>query len=152
MKWEEVRSAFREDAGTWRDIYVLDSDLNDWQRFLDFLRSSDYSYQFDSKKGAMLPEKAKDLNADWEDWSPFLKIIIGELILNCLCFTDDEIEFYLDPIKVQSERDAEAIFKFMCDIGQALKKPVRLTPEGGRRFALIEYSPKTDLIEKKSDY
>jgi hypothetical protein len=153
MKWEEVRSAFKEDKGTLRDIYVLDTDIDDWQCFFDFLRSGDYLYQFDSNKGSVLPEKVEDLSADWEGWSPFLKIEVGGLVLNCHCFTEeDEIEFWLDPIKVQSEREAESLFEFMRDIGQTLKKTVRLTPEAGRHFALIEYSPKTDLIEKKNDY
>jgi hypothetical protein len=152
MKWEEIRSVFKEDEGTLRDIYVLDTDINDWQCLLDFLRSGDYLYRFDSKKGALLPEKAKDVLANWEDWLPFLTIIVGGLELNCLFAEGDEIEFWLDPIKVQSEREAEALFEFMRDIGQTLKKTVRLTPEAGRNYALVEYSPETDLIMKKNDY
>lgn len=43
MKWEDYRVEFEFD-GSWRDIYVLNTTILDWQLLIDFLCSDIYEY------------------------------------------------------------------------------------------------------------
>jgi len=58
LPWKTVRHEFAFD-GAWRDIFVLGTDIDGWQRMLDGLRSShqDISY-FRNSEPMELPENA----------------------------------------------------------------------------------------------
>jgi hypothetical protein len=141
MKWEDYRVEFEFD-GSWRDIYVIDTKISHWQLLIDFLNSNIYAYSctIDGKK-SKLPSSAKDVfDADFE-YKPQLRVIVGSAILNCHFFTDEEIEFDLDPRSIQSEQQAEQIFTFMRQIGGILNKEVILTPENLRESPIFKFEP-----------
>jgi hypothetical protein len=45
LTWNAVREEFAFD-GSWRDIYLLGTDMADWQRMLDGLRSTGYDLAY----------------------------------------------------------------------------------------------------------
>jgi len=45
IDWEGQRELFEWD-GSWRDLYVLDTQLRDWQRLLDHLRQREDRFTF----------------------------------------------------------------------------------------------------------
>ncbi|CAN5518693.1 hypothetical protein BH18ACI3_BH18ACI3_03320 [soil metagenome] len=147
MKWEDYRVEFEFD-GSWRDIYVLNTTISHWQLLIDFLRSDIYEYSctIDGEK-AELPSFAKEIfGADFE-FKPLLHLTVGSAILNCHFFTDEEIEFDLDPREIQSERQAEQIFVFMRQIGELLDKEVILTPENLQDVPIFKFLSSNEQVQ-----
>ena len=155
MNWKEVESAFDWD-GSWRDVYVFDVSLNDWQCLLDTLRSSNYTLRFQRELPSgveePVPEQVDVLFGGPEQPRPLLLTDVGGVALACHFFSSEEIEFDLDPREVSGQEQAEAVFDFMRRIGLALGKPVRLTPENLRQYVLIEYDPATDTLRKEHEF
>jgi hypothetical protein len=79
--------------------------------------------------------------------SVFMTIDIEGIFLNCHFFTEEEIEFDLDPGEVNGEEKLEQLFKFMQLIGALLQKEVILTPENMQEIAIFSYKPGTGKIE-----
>lgn len=147
MKWEDYKVEFEFD-GSWRDIYVLNTAVSDWQLLFDFLRSDIYEYSCTTgEEKTILPFFAKEVfEADYE-FKPLLKVNVDSVILNCHFFTDEEIEFDIDPREILSERQAEAIFTFMRQIGQTLNKEVVLTPENLQDAPIFKFLPSVGEIQ-----
>ena len=59
--WKRYKREIASDA-SWRDIYVLKTTAADWQRFVDFLRSGRYAYDF--SLGGELVSKKRDCITD----------------------------------------------------------------------------------------
>ena len=151
MEWEKVQSAFEWD-GSWRDIYVLDASLDDWQRLLDFLRTSRYNLTFSRVSVEPLPAHAAEAFGGPDDVRPLLQIDVDGVVVNSHFFAEDEIEFDLDPREVEVSADAEAVFEFMGGVGRALGKPVILTPENMSELALVAYDPATDELQTLREF
>ena len=151
MEWKKVRSTFEWD-GSWRDLYVLDASLDDWQRLLDYLRASNHGLTFKRETEEPLPDRASDAFVGADDVRPLLQVDIGGVVLNCHFFTEDEIELDLDPREVETDASAASVFGFMRGIGRAVGKPVLLTPESMSGLPLITYDPATDELRKLRDF
>ena len=53
IDWKTCKQDFEWD-GSWRDIYILNTNILEWQKFIDFLRSSKYVYQLNGEIGVLL--------------------------------------------------------------------------------------------------
>ena len=133
--------------GSFRDIYVFETDEQDWQKLLTFLRSGPYSIEFAVDEQLMpLPERIETIFALRYNHSTVLHIDKGHLALNCFFFTSEEIDFDLDPRDFQGDTAGQQIsrlLEFLRTIGQLLNKAVVLTPEGDSSFALFRFDPET---------
>ena len=147
MEWEDYKIEFEFD-GSWRDIYVLNTTISDWQLLFEFLRSDvyEFSYTIDEEK-TVLPILAKQIFDARQEFNPLLQVNLGSVVLNCHFFTDEEIEFDIDPREVQSERQAEAIFTFMRQIGQTLNKEVVFTPENLQDAPIFKFLPSVGEVQ-----
>src|SRR5258708_5311190 len=86
------KNAFYVD-GSFRDIYIFETDEQDWQKLLIFLRSSPYSIEFSVDEQSMsLPERIETIFALREDHGTVLHIDKGHLALNCFFVTSEEID------------------------------------------------------------
>ena len=149
MKWNEYKSAFTWD-GSWRDLYILNTTLTDWQQLIDFLRASSYTLRFDHEEDEPLPEHIAGLFGG--EILHLLSINLGGPILNCHFFTEEEIEFDLDPREFKSRQEGERLLAFMKGVGDRLGKAIRLTPENTQNIALVEYDPSRGRFSKPSDW
>ncbi len=141
--WKLYEREFSWD-GSWRDFYVLNTSTSHWQRFIDFLRTGRYAYGFTlSGEPASLPPDAATIFAAWANDGPLLSIDVGGVVLNCHFFTEQEIEFDLDPRTVTEQSKAEAIFAFMEALARVLEQPVRMTPENSETTPIFEFNPAT---------
>ncbi len=106
------------------------------------MRSGRYAYDFTFRGvTASLPlDVAKILSARTEG-GPLLSIDVGGVILSCHFFTEEEIEFDLDPRAVTGQSKAEAVFDFMRALALSLDLPVRMTPENMRANRIFEFNP-----------
>lgn len=146
MEWEEIKTAFNWD-GSWRDLYVFETTPDDWQRLVDFVRKSVHPHTF--QRGPEVCALPAHVNVLFEkDAGALLSIHLGGITLNAHFFCVEQIELDLDPREVQSEERAKALFEFMRGVGQALNKPVRLTPENLSDYVLFEYDPVTDNLRR----
>jgi hypothetical protein len=140
--WAEIKDDFAWD-GSLRDIYILDTDANDWDVLLAAIRSSNYerSYRLDGELAA-LPESFASALSDRARASAHLTLRLAEgLTVDCFFFSDEQIEFSLDPREIRGEYELEKLLSFIAYLGQTVRKKVLLTPENGAQFAFLEFDP-----------
>ncbi len=144
MKWENYAADFDWD-GSWRDIYVLETSIDDWQTMFDFLHSSQYEFQYQRYEPEPLPSITEVFSKKYEHKGD-LYVVVGDVTLNCHFFVPEQIEFDLDPCEVKGEEQAEALLDFMRQLGRALNKEVILTPESFEENPIFKFSPVTQEV------
>jgi len=83
-----------------------------------------------------LPESIETIFAIGIEHSTVVHIDKEHLALNCFFFSEEQIDFDLDPRDFQGDTAGQQISRllvFLRTIGQLLNKPIVLTPEGGPR-------------------
>lgn len=144
MDWQKYKDEFTCD-GSWRDIYVLNTNAAIWQRFLDFLKSSGIPHSFDGEgKTGCFDDLATYFKEREDHGTLTLAIDINGVTLNCHFFTETEIEIDLDPREITGEDKAVGIFNFIEMLGKTLSLPVRMTPENMDKTPVFEYTPGND--------
>ena len=144
MDWEFYKQAFEWD-GSYREICVFDTQLDDWQRLLDFLNSSNYEVDLLDKVHeayVLLPDEADAFFAAPDQQIYLLEVNIGgsaPCVLHCRFRDKGEIVFYFLPLDVTGETALLQVFNFMIQLGSALQKDVILTVENVRDWALFRY-------------
>lgn len=146
VKWEQVRLDFAYD-GALRDIYVLGTDLPDWQAVLDIMRTFTPPPIFIVDAAVSdLPYNAETIMNLRASNSPLLKISLGVVTLHSHFFTSKEIDFDLNGEALQSQQDLDAVLNFMRLLGKVTSKVVILTPEERREHPILRYEPSSGKI------
>jgi hypothetical protein len=146
MDWKQCRWVFEWD-GSWRDLYVHDTTLADWQKLIDMLRESSYRLMFKQGESGVMPVAVADVFEQVYAYSALLSVNVGDLTLNACFFTTDEIEFDLDPREVRSELELRQLLCFMNEIAHLLGKDVDLTPENMAERALLRVHKGAESME-----
>lgn len=150
MNWQDVEAEFEWD-GSLRDLYVLETDRETWQKALDFLRTSAYplSYFVDGE-GAELPAEVAAIFSRRSATSPLLSVDVYGIHINCHFFVEEQIEFDVDPREVNDEARFGHLCEFIQRLGQNLGRSVILTPETSgheEQEVIIRYLPMDDHFE-----
>ena len=129
VTWEIVAADFVPD-GSLRDLYVLRTDVSDWQRFMDYLLASDLRLNLtvDDESSDLPMDKVDALFAAKERATVLLRIGIGEIRLYCHFFGTDDIELDLDPKEI-TEANLPTLLHFMRSVGRRLAKDFVVTGE-----------------------
>lgn len=147
IAWETVRDEFAFDGG-WRDIYVLGTTIDDWQRALDAIRLAGYKLAyFRALQPIEMPMKAVEAFPLPDECDRHLSIWFADVLANCHFFTVEEIEFDIDPREVKGQQELNALFGFMRCLAKATDKVVVLTPENGQEHTIFRVSPGNTAIE-----
>lgn len=147
VTWDRCRMGFEWD-GSLRDIYVLNASIEDWGTFVHALPSMSYRTEFlIDDEAAILPATTMALFERRADHTPLLRLYAGPVMLCCHFFSDQELEFDLDPREVHGISEFRKVLDFMRTLGEVLDKPVILTPENEREHPLITYDPRCDHFE-----
>jgi hypothetical protein len=147
MHREECRKIFEWD-GSWRDIYVLGTDVHDWQKLLDFLRAYEYPIKYyQAGEEVLMPERAGQIFAQRGVVAPLLSVDVRGVTVISHFFWPGDIEFDIDPREVSEESRVEGIFDFMERVGRLLEKDVILTPENMQEIALVRYDSTANTIK-----
>jgi hypothetical protein len=137
IAWKESAAAFQWD-GSWRDIYVLDTTRDDWQRLLAHIAAN--------HREATLDDKPLSSVIDFDGGrGRCLTVSLGSVIPKCHFFAETEIEFDFDP-RSMTEQNAHALAAFMAELGSLLDKVVVLTPENTPVDAIYRYDPTTRVV------
>lgn len=147
MEWSTVSADFEPDGGL-RDIYVLDATLADWQAVVDALKREVAGLHFNvGGKTSELPDDISELFfRSPNDLTPCLNVPFGPSTSNCYFFSDDEIEFDLDPRVMKAELLPQLI-DFLTLIGIATSKPVLLTMENMQEAQILRFEPSTKHVD-----
>lgn len=147
---EDVPDVFVVD-GSWRDLYVLNTTVEDWKEMFRFVRESrtiGHTAFLGEEVGDAAEELPEDPEAMLDDrvlqtWG--LVLDLDGLELTCPLFDPSVIEFYLDPQALNEER-FERLVEFMEGLGRRLKKDVLLTPENRSEDPILRYEVRGDGV------
>lgn len=145
--WTEIAQHFERD-GSLRDIYVVDTDMADWQAIWGLLaRNPDQlTFSIDGDSAAT-PEAVADVFAIGEEHSVVASYALGRQTINCHFFCVSEIEFDVDPRDIDGLDDVDALGRFMTMLGQATLKPVILTHENSQTAVIARFDPIASKVE-----
>lgn len=146
MEWQQLKRKIYHEDGSLRDLYVLHTSEEDWQKWVTLVNTA-YRVEF-FNGAANAVEKQIDFQliaACWSDtWSNFdassATIRIRDIRINCHFFGSDDIENDIQPKEIRSVDDHHAVLAYMQAVSVALGKPIRLTEENSRNAVLIEVS------------
>ena len=146
MDWNRVAGDFEPD-GSLRDLYVLETSLDDWQRVLDALqeRWPPLAYTLDGDP-AVLPRRAEEIFDARRERAAMLSFVVAEATVNCHFFVEDEIEFDIDPREVSRPDQVDALTAFMATLGRVTAKTVLLTMENSPEAVIFRYSAESDEV------
>ncbi|WP_152532133.1 hypothetical protein [Leptolyngbya sp. Heron Island J] len=146
MQWSQCEKAFEFD-GSWRDIYILNTSSMDWDKLLDALSHSKYEIKFwvDNAKSQPILTMQEALEIR-KKACPLMHVEMMGIAIACHFFTDENIEFDIDPRQVVNQQDLDAILDFMTFLGNLLQKTVVLTPENLEDIPLIQFFPKAQTF------
>ena len=146
MQWKQCKKVFDFD-GSWRDIYVLNANRNDWNKLLKSLLNSTYETIFWIDGEVTKPIKTIQEALGIRNYaSPLMHINASKLHIACHFFTDEEIEFDIDPREVNNQQNINEVIRFMFFLGNLLQKKVILTPENISSLIMIEFNLKTQSM------
>jgi len=72
---------------------------------------------------------------------------VDHVRVNCHFFGPGQIEFDIDPREITDPAAFTLLLNFMVDVGAAVEKEVRLTPENAPDHVLLRYNPAARQIE-----
>lgn len=144
IPWEICKQDFDWDLdGSWRDIYVLSTTLDDWRSLYYLLRQNyPLEYFIDSSPKA-LPNTIEEIMATHKEAAPFIRFRVESILVCCHFFFPDEIEFDIDPREITSQESLNRLLGFMRQVGNTISKRVILTPENSRKETIISYEPES---------
>jgi hypothetical protein len=128
----EHAAAF-EEHGPVRDIYVLDTTSDDWQRLLDHLRTSHHRLDFRvGGQPAPLPPRPAEIfahNAKPDVLTADLHVDLGGYQIVTFFWDAENIEFTLFPELIDTEQRYQALMAFPVELATVTGKPAILTTE-----------------------
>ena len=153
MNWKEIKNKIYYWDGSWRDIYIHETNHQDWGKWIDFVNSN---FKIDWYNGKT---ESDDNKIDFEviqeywngkhDYCSTAKVYIDKIQINAHFFDDTEIENDIDPREFNSIDDHNRLIDFMTKLSKSLNKSVYLTPENCPEIRLIKVNG--DSVELNVD-
>lgn len=147
LNWQDIAGHFSPD-GTLRDIYVVDTSMEDWEAVWRLLAVSRGRLTF-SIDGAPSepPATAAEIFDVGLKHSVLASYEENGLTINCHFFTSSEIEFDIAPSEISGLKAAETLACFVMAIGETTSKPVLLTEENDSSAVIACFDPAAGSIE-----
>jgi hypothetical protein len=146
IDWADIESEFIQDGGL-LDFCVYQTRLQDWQCFLDLLRSYGirHSYHLDGE----LSEFSWDASLLFSvrDHAHDFAFSIDGIVFHCHFFIEEEIELDFDPSDINGQATLNALVDFVEQIGEGLKKSVVITPESQHGKPILLYRGPVSGVE-----
>ncbi|MCD4791141.1 MAG: hypothetical protein K8R37_14190 [Bacteroidales bacterium] len=143
---EDLINKFLDIDGSLRDIYVNNTDLNDWIKLYDSLLKSEYSVSYSCDHEIQIIPENVELIFNKTDCSHILRVKEENIVFNTHFFIKKQIEFDLDPRDFVAMDQSRILIEFMHFVSDSLNKEVIMTPENDEKFILIKIKPKNRKI------
>jgi hypothetical protein len=141
LRWETIKSEFAWE-GSLRDIYVLATSLSDWQAAWQLLRGGGFDATCTADGVTIpLPQNVGQIFAAQREPLFLVTVLLAGVDLNCHFFTEEEIEFDLDPRTVTGQLQLNALVSFMTELAVATGKAVLMTHENCSNAPFLRVAP-----------
>jgi len=145
MKWDDCKQAFHGD-GSWRDIYVFNTTIVDWNNLFELVRNYPCQLRFlHDGEFRQLPINPIDVFEDTEH-THSLSIDINDITIVVHFFDIAEMEFDIDPREVTTQSQFDQFINFVIALGQKLQKNVYITEESAPSEVWFRYKFTTDKL------
>jgi len=141
MNWIELKDKIYYCDGSLRDIYVLQTNIEDNKKWTDFVNENYTVKWFNGL--AQTDERKIDFevikgyfNGEHKLCSS-ASIFIDKIQINNHFFIDTEIENDISPKEIKSIDDHNKLIRYMTELSKVLDKKVILTPENEVETILI---------------
>lgn len=141
LNWKELNKDIYYWDGSWRDIYISDTDRSDWKVFVDFIND-----QFEIKwfnESTQKTESKIDFDRIIEFWDKKIdrnntaNIYLDNIQINTHFFTETEIECDIDPREFNGIVDHKKLMELLIKLSIRLNKRISITPENCPEIKLI---------------
>ena len=130
MIWEKIKTDIYYSDGSLRDIYVLDSTIEDWKKWIGFINENyqvKFKY-FDNQGNKKIESKINfdEVSKYWNNYENSIsaEFLVGEVLLKCYFFSIDEIENDFFPEEVKTIEQHNLIIEYLKSISKILNKEV----------------------------
>jgi hypothetical protein len=143
MNWHTLKEeVYYEDAGSLRDIYILNTSIEDWRNWTELVNQKYEVRFYDGRIDQWMDQiDFRTVNAHWagevEPTSSAI-ITIGAFEINCHFFVPHELENDIHPEEFQSLNSHNQLMEYMVTVSKHLNKKVVLTDENRLTSVLIE--------------
>ena len=141
MDWDKLKEKIYYSDGSWRDIYVHDTTLDDWKKWTIFVNEN---YKIEFYNGQTQQTEIKiDFNLILNFWEYKTEsvnsstIYLNDIKVNCHFFNTHQIENDIDPNSVRTINDHNKVIQYMMDLSKLLDKKVIMTAENMPDFIHI---------------
>lgn len=129
MNYEEIIHSMTLEGGGLIEIYVLDTDCDDWSRAVEWMRDAGLVDSFTCLDEEFPVKITSDVFEEDGNSSFRMAVVIGGQIWTTGFHSCTEIDFQGDPRRVQSIDDLTQIADFMKALSRVTKKRVVLVSE-----------------------
>ncbi|UWP91202.1 hypothetical protein K3X13_08845 [Aliiroseovarius crassostreae] len=140
--WDSHKCIFHPD-GSLRDIYVFNTNEDDWDKLLAFAKEEGAVFIVDGDRRPM-PDHISMVNFGAS--AQIVAFRRGALDINCHFFTLDEIEMDIDPKQVSDQSGFDCVLSFLRDLGRALNRNAVLTEESSPQSVWFSYDASHDTL------
>ncbi|WP_280201951.1 hypothetical protein [Nocardia cyriacigeorgica] len=147
--WDDVKNHFDPAVmGALPDIYVHDTNIEDWQAVFDLIRSSGWEWEFRvGDEVRPLPTAAEVLGRGDDEEVVSLHVrVTPELLAIFRPWFESQVEFDVDLQELQGQGGVDALSGFLGTIGRLLGKEVVMHAEGDVEHPVLGYSPEVDRV------
>ncbi|UOE38998.1 hypothetical protein [Chryseobacterium oryzae] len=145
MDWKYLKEKIYFSDGSLRDIYVLNTSREDWQKWIDFVNGNykvDFQYSNEQEIRCSSDKIiAKYVYDYWDAKSEFMvnaSIKVGSVLVKCYFFDESEIENDITPVEVNSIENHNDIVDYLKNVSCTLNKETIMTLEN--------YSPEYEEV------
>ncbi|CAA9286072.1 MAG: hypothetical protein AVDCRST_MAG56-4137 [uncultured Cytophagales bacterium] len=142
MDWNTLKEQVYCEDGSLRDIYVLDTSMEDWRKWTELVNGK-YKVRFfnGNTEHAMDAIDFEMVKASWtgevEAGSNAI-ITVGAFEVNCHFFVPEELENDIHPESFRSMDDHNQLMEYLAAVSNHLDKKVLLTAENCITSVAIE--------------
>lgn len=140
---EEVLTKVFFDNGSLRDIYVEQTNQDDWTSLWNFVKSlSKRTLSIDGEQTDNIPDDVANIFKARKDKSIYISIDYKGVAFVCHFFCIEEIEVDVSPRQINNLSEAKAVFEFMESLSNLLRKDVSISIENDHNAPLVTVNSK----------
>jgi hypothetical protein len=141
-QWTIIEELVYYRDGSLRDIYVLDTTIEDWEKWIDLVNAKYtvefYNGQTEQIETALNKELVLDYLICRKDYAYHATIKLENIDVKVYFFHAAEIENDITPVQLNTVESHNRLVGYLLDISNKLQKPVFLTAENSPNIIHIK--------------